>query len=245
MAETASTSAQPSTAVATSALRHWPAHVLFWLAAGFILWLDLWSKHWVFANLKAAEIRSILPGWFEFRRSLNDGAVFGSFTGQTNLFIAASLLALGFVFYLFSTSRPWQRVLHLALGMVLAGAIGNLYDRAFMPADVIRFQNRSGQAETFIGTIVEDADDGKIRVGDWPDGGRPRTFRVEEIEHRKQGVVRDFIKFMPRFPEWTPKLAGRDMWPWIFNVADASLVCGVILLLLCSGSAKRGHHEDA
>ncbi len=61
------------------------------------MWLDLWSKAWVFSNLKANTARPFIPDVLVFHRSLNDGAVFGSFTGQVGLFIAASFFALGFV----------------------------------------------------------------------------------------------------------------------------------------------------
>ena len=42
---------------------------------------------------------------------------------------------------------------------------------------------------------------------------------------RRQGVVRDFIKVEPKFGRF-------ELWPWVFNVADALLVAGVALLLL-------------
>jgi len=217
-----------------SAVKHAPAQVLFWGVAAGLLALDLWSKAKVFATLAADQVVSVLGGVFEFRRSLNDGAVFGSFTGQTGLFIAASLLALTFVVYLFVHSGPRHRALHVALGMILAGALGNLYDRAFMQADVVRVATRSGHTNSLIGKIVSGPNDSEVRVGDWPDGGNLRRFAASEVEVRRQGVVRDFIKFVPKFPAGFPKFGGRDVWPWVFNVADVSLVAGVILLLLQS-----------
>lgn len=236
---TPDSTADPTDAPRT-ALAHLPAHGRFWLVAAGFLVLDLWTKHWVFATLAPSETRSVLSGFFEFRRSLNDGAVFGSFTGQTGLFIFASIFALGFVFYLFAHSPRSSRILHVALGLILAGALGNLYDRATVEADVVTFHDSSGRALSMIGTIVEQ-DDRHILIGDWPDGSNPRKFRVDKVTQRKQGVVRDFIKFMPKFPKRFPKLAGRDMWPWVFNVADSALVCGVIILLLTSWTDRR--HE--
>lgn len=215
-----------------SAITHAPAHIIFWGLAAALLALDLWSKAKVFATLAPDEIKPVLGHLFEFRRSLNDGAVFGSFTGQTGLFVAASFLALGFVVYLFSQSGARHRVMHVALGLILSGAMGNLYDRAFMKADVIRVPTSSGQIGSLIGTIVSEPGDTMLRIGDWPDGGNVRVYRADEVDVRRQGVVRDFIKFVPKFPKGFPKLGGRDVWPWVFNVADAALVCGVILLLL-------------
>lgn len=195
------------------------------------MWLDLWSKHWAFHSLQSTESRSFIAGLINFRRSLNDGAVFGSFRGNTALFIVASVFALVFVLYLFAHSVRTQRCLHVALGLILAGAIGNLYDRAFIKADVVSYQPPFGQEEQMIVSVVG-GDDTNVVVADYPDEANERTFPRSSVTIRRQGVVRDFIKFVPEFPDWVPKLGGRDMWPWVFNVADASLVCGVILLLL-------------
>lgn len=217
-----------------SAGRYLPAHLVFWTAAALVFVLDLWSKQWAFAQLGSNETRTILNGTLEFRRSLNAGAVFGSFAGHASLFVVASLLALGFVLYLFSRSSRKQYGLHMALAMVLAGALGNLYDRTFIIVDVVHVQTESGPPEMIIGSAVEDVDNQTVRVGDWPDGHHARTFRRSEVTIKQQGVVRDFIKFVPRFPAWVPKLAGRDIWPWVFNIADSALVCGVGVLLVGS-----------
>jgi len=217
-----------------SALAHWPSQFRFWLTAVLFAALDLWSKNWAFSSLPLEDGRVIIPGFLEFRRSLNDGAVFGSFTGYVGVFIVASLFALLFVLYLFAKSTPRQRVLHVALALVLSGALGNLYDRAFIQADVAYIVKNDKKVTTFIGVRTNEASESVIRMGHWPDGRDPRTLNPERINLRRQGVVRDFIKLMPKFPKWVPIFGGYDTWPWVFNVADAALVCGVaILLLLC------------
>lgn len=227
-----------------TAFRCLPAHALFWATGAALLLLDLWSKQWAFAALGPTEVTTIIPRVLEFRRSLNDGAVFGAFTGQTALFVAASVCAIGFVLYLFATSAARHRLLHLALGMVLAGALGNLYDRAFIVADVVRIHDsRTGRVESLIGTIVGEPTADSVRVGDWPEGTNVRTYDLDEVELRRQGVVRDFLKFVPRFPAWVPKLGGRDVWPWVFNIADSALVCGVLLLLVSSGHPRARDDE--
>jgi lipoprotein signal peptidase len=215
-----------------SALADLWSHVRFWLTAAIVLFLDLWSKHWAFSELGPSEIRPIIPGVLDFRRSLNDGAVFGSFTGYTQLFIVASLFALGFVLYLFAHSGRGHRAMHIALGLILAGALGNLYDRAYIHADVVRVRSRTGEEVPHIGTIVGDTESDRIRIGDWPSGTNVREYRRDDATVRRQGVVRDFIRFVPEFPSWVPRLAGKDVWPWVFNSADAALVCGVLLLLV-------------
>lgn len=232
MTQSASSGTHPSAALHGSSLSHIPSHARFWIAAAIVLTLDLWSKHWVFSNLQAGETRSFISGFMDLRRSLNDGAVFGSFTGQVRLFMVASVFALGFVFYLFSQSPRSFRGLHIALGFILAGAIGNLYDRSQMIADVLVSSSPGGE-RVFIGRVVEENDE-IVRVVAWPDGKRVQTFQRSAVTVRKQGVVRDLLKFSVHFPAWVPKLGGREVWPWVFNVADAALVCGVGALVCTS-----------
>ena len=210
------------------------AHAIFWTTVVVFLAIDLWSKAWVFQSLAPKEVRTVIPSVLEFRRSLNDGAVFGSFTGQVGVFIVASLFALAFVLYLFLHSSARQWVLHVSLALILAGALGNLYDRAFMIADVVRYTDKQGFARSHIGKIVGDNTGPTVTIGDWPDGGSPETFSRDKVEVRQQGVVRDFLKFTFEFPKSIPRLGGNDVWPWIFNVADAALVAGVIVLMMTS-----------
>jgi len=227
-----------------SALRHVPSHLRLWIPAVLILWLDLWSKSAAFKKLPADASVPIIRGFLEFRRSLNDGAVFGAFTGRTGVFITASILALAFVLYLFGCSRPYQRVMHVSLALILAGATGNLYDRAFVKADVAVVSYGDGERRSHIGVLMNDPNSERIQIGDWPDGTNVRSFDRKDVELRRQGVVRDFIKFVPRFPKWVPKLGGMDIWPWVFNVADAALVIGVVLLLI-QGWFDRPRHRNA
>src|SRR5690606_19362857 len=45
------------------------------------------------------------------------------------LFLAVSVLAIGFLGYLFAASRRGQWFYQILLGMLLAGVLGNMYDR--------------------------------------------------------------------------------------------------------------------
>lgn len=217
-----------------SAFRDVASHVRLWLVAVVGLALDLWSKHWAFTQLDsnpmADDAYVAIPYLMTFRRSLNPGALFGLGKGLTPLFIGASVLALAFVLFLFIHSGRQRRSLHVALALVLAGALGNLYDRAFMIADVVKY-TEDGRRVTLPGLIVSDEDQFPIRVATWPDG----KYVVKTVpqdaqpEVQRRGVVRDFVKMEPHL-----RIKGYriDLWPWVFNVADVLLVVGVGILML-------------
>lgn len=76
-----------------------------------------------------AEPYTVIPGLLELHLTLNTGAVFGLGSGGRWVFVGISILAVGVILFLFVRSparAPW---LHLGLALILAGALGNLYDR--------------------------------------------------------------------------------------------------------------------
>jgi len=125
------------------ALRSPAAILIFVLTMGFGLTLDLWSKSYAFRTLTYGDPErdrftghlrvdsdsyNLLPGWLHFKCTVNEGAVFGLGQGNQTLFAIVSIAAIAFLTYLFATSgRRW--FYQLVLGMLLAGVLGNLYDR--------------------------------------------------------------------------------------------------------------------
>jgi signal peptidase II len=113
----------------TDNLRSPAALARFLGTAVIALAIDLWTKSLAATQLKP-EMRSIhfIPGWLHFEYVENHGAVFGIGQGQRWLFIVVSVIAIGFVTWLFTTSGR-QRFYQFLLGILLAGVLGNLYDR--------------------------------------------------------------------------------------------------------------------
>ncbi len=58
----------------------------------------------------------------------NQGAAMGLGQGRKTLFIAVSVAAVGVLFYFFAHSSA-RRLYQVVLGLLLAGVLGNLYDR--------------------------------------------------------------------------------------------------------------------
>jgi signal peptidase II len=199
--------------------------------------LDLWSKAWAFQTLRQGGRVELVPSVLEFQTMLNSGALFGIGGGQTTLFLLASSLALILVGWMFTQTSRRDRLLHLALGAILAGALGNMYDRAFVlllhdPVHTTRgliYFEDAGPAEG--GRLIREY---PASVSG-PDQ-RPPISMVVPQTGREVGFVRDFLKIPTRW------LGGRELWPWVFNVADTLLVCGVGVLgvhLLFGGRRKR------
>jgi signal peptidase II len=133
------------------------AWIVFLLPAVLGLTGDLWLKAWSFPEgvpvAAAAQVvagrnpaqefppTTIIPHMLGFTTIINHGAVFGIFQGYVAYFLAFSLVAMAMILWVFGTSRANQWVVHLALGMITAGALGNLYDRAVHNGvrDMLRF----------------------------------------------------------------------------------------------------------
>ena len=128
------------------------AHAIFWSITALGFAGDLISKQWALKTIGVPyeQGQIIDPGmeknpivlienYLTLNTLHNPGAVAGFLAGKTGLLIAASVLAVIFLFWLFATSRAHQWVTHIALGMLLSGALGNLYDRIFNDGRVIDF----------------------------------------------------------------------------------------------------------
>ena len=137
-----------------SAIKSVAAHLTLWPLAILGLTADLASKHWAFTRLNPDESQTLIPGVVLAQRQLNSGALFGALPGWVSVFIVASVIALAFVLYVFASSHARQRALHIGLALILAGALGNLYDRAFVQVDVVHLTPQPGQTVGYYHGII-------------------------------------------------------------------------------------------
>jgi signal peptidase II len=115
----------------------------------------------------------------DFTLSTNPGVVFGWSMARPVVNVA-TVLIMGLVLVFFGTSDRKAWLVHLAMGLILAGAMGNLYDRVW-------------------GQVSFDA-----------------ASNITPICHE----VRDFID------------CSQIGYKWVFNVADALLVMGVLAMAI-------------
>jgi len=102
---------------------------LFGLLAAAVAGLDLATKAWAFARIANERGLEIIRGFFYLRLSVNYGGVWGVGQGRVWFFVVFSVLAIAFILWMFWTQGRQSGLLAAGLGVLLGGALGNLYDR--------------------------------------------------------------------------------------------------------------------
>lgn len=112
-----------------------PSHrylVFFGVAVGGALW-DLATKSLVFQWLGAPQTGEsywIVPQALALTTHYNRGALFGMGQGLNFVFAGLSVVAAaGILYWLFVRGAARDGKLNVALALIMAGVIGNLYDR--------------------------------------------------------------------------------------------------------------------
>lgn len=125
----------PTPVTSPPAAVRWPNYLLFLLVAAAGVAADLGSKRAVFDGLgfpgESPWRKELLGGnvRFWFWTSFNEGALWGMGQGQSRWFALLSIL-IGSAILLWVVFRSYQsRWLTVTAGLIMAGTLGNLYDR--------------------------------------------------------------------------------------------------------------------
>ena len=104
------------------------------IIVGFIL--DRLSKLWVLDSLVGNPI-TVVKNFFYLRHLENEGAAFSILQGKTLLLIVlTSIVALVLLYMLVKNKNKFLRT---TLSLILAGALGNLFDRITREGSVVDF----------------------------------------------------------------------------------------------------------
>ena len=109
--------------------------VLFWAIALGGAAFDLATKSAIFASVGEPHSppRTLIPDILELRTSYNEGALWGFGRGvpySPQIFAAMSVAAaVAIVWWLFVKGAATDALLTSALGLIMAGALGNCHDR--------------------------------------------------------------------------------------------------------------------
>ncbi len=180
------------------------------LTVFLVILIDQISKIMVKTSMRLEDSFNVLGTWFQIHFTENPGMAMGiSWGGVFGKYALSGfrIIAIAFLTYYIYTliKKKAHTGFIFAMSLILAGAAGNIFDSLFYGL----FFSES--------TIFEVATA-------FPEIGYT-TFM--------QGKVVDMLYF-PMFymPEWVPVLGGHKFFPYIFNVADAAISIGVIIILL-------------
>jgi signal peptidase II len=179
-----------------------------------ILFIDQFLKIWIKTHMQIGQEIRLFDGWGLIHFIENNGMAFGmEMGGKAGKFILSIfriVAIIGIGFFLSSLIRKKAHLgLILAVSAIMAGAIGNIIDSAFYG---MIFSESYNQAAIM-----------------FPPGGGYSSFL--------HGRVVDMFYFPiinTHWPEWSPFRSGQSFvfFRPVFNIADSSITCGVISILL-------------
>jgi signal peptidase II len=147
-------------------------YAVFLLLAATGCALDLATKTWIFNELRGPRESPtwwLWEGVFGFQTSLNEGALFGMGQGRVVLFAGLSIVVVPCVLYwLFVVGAARDLLLTVALGLVTAGILGNLYDRLGLPGLMWRDLWIVGGLHQVGDPVYAVRDWILVMIGNWP-----------------------------------------------------------------------------
>ncbi len=174
--------------------------------------LDQWLKFWIKTHFYLGEDLEILP-WFHLRFVQNPGMAFGMQLGSklflTLFRIIVTCLGLWYIVR-YCTRREIPRGYLLCVALVVAGALGNIFDCVLY---------------------------GEIFTDPYPPQVAQLVPFGHGYGTLMHGMVVDMFYF-PLFsftwPDWLPWLGGREFsfFDPVFNLADAAITVGMFAILL-------------
>jgi signal peptidase II len=190
-----------------------------------ILLADQILKFWVKTHMLLGEQISIAGNWFYISFVENYGMAFGmEFGGDTGKVLLTTfriIVVSVMLFYLIKLIRKQHihNAILVSFSMIIAGAIGNIID------------------SVFYGLIFDRGMTFDPVSGDFFRYGGLAEISGQGYAPALQGCVVDMFYFPiieSKFPDWLPVWGGEDFifFSPVFNIADASITCGVALFLI-------------
>jgi len=109
-------------------------NILFLAIAVAVVLLDQATKAWIVSELRLHETFAVIAGLFNITHIRNPGAAFGFLATAPPLFrhtffIVVTVAAILLILHYIRIGRVESLSMASALGLILAGAVGNLIDR--------------------------------------------------------------------------------------------------------------------
>lgn len=103
----------------------------YYVLAFIVILFDQISKWLIVKNMKLSESIVVIKDFFSITSHRNSGAAWGILQNQMIFFYIITLIVvIGIIYYMQKYAKE-SRLLAIALGLLLGGAIGNFIDRIF------------------------------------------------------------------------------------------------------------------
>jgi signal peptidase II len=192
----------------------------------FLLLIDQLTKIYIKSSFSSNETNFILGDWFALHYIENPGMAFGTTFGSEIWHkLALSLLrvvAIIFIgIFIYKEIKKDAKIEYLiAISLIFSGATGNLIDS--MLYDFIFPFNPCEGFNQHPGSGI------KMNCMDY---GFKQTLEVRHQGFLLGNVV-DMFQFNFYWPKWVPYFSGQAIFPAIWNIADACITSGVILIII-------------
>lgn len=190
-----------------------------------LLIIDQVVKIYIKTSFSSDEVKFVFGEWFALHYIENQGMAFGTTFGsemwhKLALSLFRVVAIIGLAYYIFTEAKKGAKMEFLvAVGFVFAGATGNLLDSMFY--DFFFPFNPCEGFNQLQGSGV------KMNCTDYG-----FTYPVE-VRHKGFlfGNVVDMFQFNVYWPKWVPYLGGNQIFPAIWNVADACITFGIFTII--------------
>jgi signal peptidase II len=199
-----------------------------------VLFFDQFLKIWVKTHFCLGESYNVAGNWFIIHFTENRGAAFGmefggSF-GKIFLTIIRLIASVAIGYYLYTLIKKKANIfLVIVISLILAGALGNIIDSMFYGL----IFNKSQMYYMYPGCTPAHL---------FPASGGYDSFMFGQVVDMLY-----FPLFHIKWPGWMPFWGGKDFefFEPVFNIADASITVGVLVLLFFQKRLFRKHDKPA
>lgn len=105
--------------------------IITWIIATAVFAVDFWLKSYLYSNFSFQSI-PLIKNIFHITLVLNTGAAFGILQNNSNFLIFISIFFILILIFLVNYDKIKSKLFLIACGLIIGGALSNLWDRIFL-----------------------------------------------------------------------------------------------------------------